>query len=263
MVVLSRTVRFSINPGDPGSVVLSGPNGYAGVPSAHGLARHYELVVRCRGVVDAQTGYFMDIKAIDRAVRASAVTAIARACADDAQADPARLLHAMVSSIDGEVGGRLASVRWRVTPYYSVEVDMRDQSVSVVRQKFEFAAAHRLHAPDLTPEQNRAMFGKCNLPNAHGHNYIVEPAVVVKAGSKFSLGELERVTNQHVIEKLDHLHLNKDVDEFRDGSGVNPSVENIARVCYQWLTPHVKAMGAELREVTVWETEKTCATFPG
>ena len=133
---------------------------------------------------------------------------------------------------------------------------------AILRQRFEFAAAHRLHVPSLSDDENRRLFGKCNHPSGHGHNYVVEPAVAVPTGMPaFALADLERLTHERVIERFDHKHLNLDTSEFGVG-GLNPSVENIARVCFDLLRESVHAAGGELVAVTVWETEKTCAAYP-
>src|SRR5207237_934360 len=137
----------------------------------------------------------------------------------------------------------VARVRWKLTPYYSIEMSAAsatDKSPTpptvLIRQQFEFAASHRLHSPALSDEQNRAAFGKCNLPTGHGHNYRVEPCVespVGVGGSAMTLADLERVTARTIIDRFDHKHLNQDTKEFDvTRGGVNPSVENIAKVSF-------------------------------
>jgi 6-pyruvoyltetrahydropterin/6-carboxytetrahydropterin synthase len=117
--------------------------------------------------------------------------------------------------------------------------------------------------PTLSPEENLRLFGKCTLPSGHGHNYVVEPAIETRLDSSrpFMLADLERITDEYVIERFDHKHLNLDTEEFGDHA-LNPSVENIARVCYELLRDPIASSDATLRSVTVWETEKTSATYP-
>jgi len=132
----------------------------------------------------------------------------------------------------------------------------------VLSETFEFAASHRLHIPSLDAEANRALFGKCNNPNGHGHNYRIEVAVersVDDAAAPFGFADLEDVVGREVMARFDHKHLNLDCPEFRD---LNPSVEHIARVCHDLLAPAVAARGAVLRHVRVWETEKTSCLYP-
>lgn len=268
MLRLSRTVRFAINPDQAVGPVARGPNGYAGVPAMSGLGRHYELDVACRGDADPRTGYFINIKDIDAAVRSTAIPAISLACLTDARADPVAVMRSFLPGLDGALRGAVISVRWRLSPYYSLEMATTDTHSVLLRQRFEFAAAHRLHTPEMSDEENRRVFGKCNSPSGHGHNYIVEPCVATplnKDGrTRLNLAALEQAVNEAVIEKLDHKHLNTDVPQFDAArGGVNPSVENIAKVCFDLLTRPVSAAGGELRSVTVWETEKTSCTYPG
>ena len=133
---------------------------------------------------------------------------------------------------------------------------------AIVTESFEFSASHRLHCPDLTDEENRALFGKCNHPNGHGHNYRIAVSVRVGAGPgarPFATAALEAAVQAAVIDRFDHRHLNIDCPEFAQ---LNPSVEHIAMVCHGLLEPAIAAAGAALHRVTVWETEKTSATYP-
>lgn len=280
MLLLTRTIRFSINDdADWGAPT----NTFASFPTMRGFGRHYELDVRCIGEASPSTGYFLNIKDIDQATRATLIPMIERACREESGAFPGDVLARGMASLEAALvegasgSARLQGVRLRLSPYYSVEVLMSpapSQSatpVAILRQQFEFAASHRLHCAELSDEQNREMFGKCNNPSGHGHNYRVEPAVEVPVGAAaagkkgFSLGDLERVTAEMVVKRFDHMHLNVDTAEFRTGSGLNPSVENIAKVCYELLAPAIRQMNPDvrLRCVTVWETEKTSCTYPG
>jgi 6-pyruvoyltetrahydropterin/6-carboxytetrahydropterin synthase len=268
MLQLSRTVRFCVNTPGRSASTDAGHNTFAAYPSMQGLGRHYELVIACRGEVDAATGYFVNIKQIDGAARTTIVQAITRACLEQPQAEPAGVLAEAMPALAAGLDGKLAGVTWRLSPYYSVEVQMPARNVAIIREQFEFAASHRLHCPELSDEQNREMFGKCNLPSGHGHNYRVEPAVEVPVGSAakgaFTLQDLERVTYETIVSRFDHKHLNLDTEEFKTGSGLNPSVENIAKVCYDLLRAAIQKESPDvrLRSVTVWETEKTSCTYP-
>jgi 6-pyruvoyl-tetrahydropterin synthase len=167
-----------------------------------------------------------------------------------------------------ETSINLVSLRWNLTPTYSVEMEASSLSRVVMRQRFDFAAAHRLHVPGLTDEQNRATFGRCNNPSGHGHNYRIEPAVAFDAANTtnpFTLADLERLTHLAIIEPFDHTHLNKDTAPFAESGGLNPSVENIARVFHGLLAAAIRRErpDAELVSMTVWETDRTSCTFPG
>lgn len=125
--------------------------------------------------------------------------------------------------------------------------------------QIECAAAHRLHAPGLDEAANRALFGKCNNPNGHGHNYRIEATVAVPLAdpARLAMPQLAQILSEHVDRRIDHRHLNLDVPEFAQ---TIPSVEHIAAACRGWLEEPVRAAGGRLVRVTVWETEKTSAT---
>lgn len=270
MVTLSRVVRFCVNP--PGRRADEGrdANGFAGLPALRGLGRFYEVEVTCRGEADPATGYLLNIKDIDRAARATVIPLITRACDGAAESDAGTLMPDLVAALDPALGGRLRSLRWRLTPYHCVEMVASDPGVVLLRQRFDFAASHRLHVPAMSDEENRALFGKCNNPRGHGHNYRVEPCVAVRLDGStrvpFDLPALERIVEQAVIRRFDHRHLDEDVPDFRPGGpAATSSVENIARVVYDLLAPAIRREhpGAELRCVTVWETDRTSSTYPG
>ena len=124
-------------------------------------------------------------------------------------------------------------------------------------ERFEFSAAHRLHSPQMGAQANREVFGKCNNPSGHGHNYEVEVVIAgepdPRTGLIMPVGELQRIVNQRVITIFDHKHLNVDCQEFRT---LNPTVENIAQVIYDKLADGFCG-AVRLAAVKVWETPKT------
>lgn len=285
MVRLTRTVRFSINPAKADDRARD-RNGTGGIPAMTGIGAYYELDAECVGTPDPATGYLINIKAIDQAVRTSAIPVIAGAIREGPAREPSSLLPAIITSLRADLPG-LATLRWRLTPTYTVEMETADMSHAVIKQIFEIAAAHRLHADELSDADNQRVFGKCNNPSGHGHNYRFQPAVDVRLDAEpvaakpgggggeggdgvraeagiWSLAELESVTEQTIVRRFDHKHLNLDTPEFgRDG--LNPSVENIARVFFDLLAPQIREHSggrASLRAMTVWETEKTSATYP-
>jgi 6-pyruvoyltetrahydropterin/6-carboxytetrahydropterin synthase len=132
--------------------------------------------------------------------------------------------------------------------------------VSVYR-KAHFNAAHRLHNPDWDEETNRKVFGKCNLPNYHGHNYdlIVKVAGEVdpRTGYVIDMKILKDLIDKYVMERFDHKNLNLDTEEF---ASLNPTAENIAIVIWQLL----RAQLDETFDLTVrlYETERNFVEFP-
>lgn len=267
---LRRTVRYSFNPAIPGSESVGpGGNGFAGKPAMAGLGVYGEIEVACRGEPDPQSGYLVDIKVIDRAVRETVLPRIAKAYRERPEACPGEVLAGLVGPLAEALPATLRRVVWRLTPVYSWSIDTEDLMKAVLRQRFDLAAAHRLDNPALSPEENRELYGACNNPAGHGHNYVFEAAVEVPLtdrGSKhaFTLATLEKLADELVIRPFDHKHLNEDTEVFdpRRG-GVMPSVEHIARVFFERLSPGVEAHhGTRLVSVTVWETDRTCAAYP-
>ena len=135
-----------------------------------------------------------------------------------------------------------------------------------VTRRLRFNAAHRVHNPALTDEENIALFGKCNNPNWHGHNYVLEVSVTgevdERTGYVIDLAALRDVVTREVIEKLDHRNLNVDVDFMR---GINPTSENIVVACWHAIEP-LLAGGDPARRLTrlrLWETENNYVEFEG
>ena len=225
-----------------------------------GIGAYYELDVRCTGTPDLTTGYLVNISAIDEAVRLHAIPLIQQAALQTPQPEPASMLGEIVTALQQTLHQSVKSIRWRLSPYYSLTMSTRTTERVLVAQQFEFSASHRLHVPSLSDQKNRDVFGKCNNPNSHGHNYRLEVAVSRELDQHgMSLRTLEEIVNQTVIQRFDHKHLNLDTREF---ASMNPSVENIAKACFDLLVEPINRGGGALQYVTVWETEKTSCTYP-
>src|SRR6059058_3567506 len=108
----------------------------------------------------------------------------------------------------------------------------------LLTRKIEFAASHVYHNPEFSAEENRRIFGKCNNPHGHGHNYILEVTVKgeidSRSGFVIDLKQLKEIMNREVVDALDHRHLNKEVPEF---ARQIPTSENIAIAIWKRLTP--------------------------
>lgn len=132
--------------------------------------------------------------------------------------------------------------------------------VSVFRHE-HFNAAHRLYNPAWTDEQNDAVFGKCNNPSFHGHNYelIVKVTGVPDAATGYviDLKVLSDFIKDEVLERFDHKNLNLDTEEFKH---LNPTAENIAIVIYNLLRPHIDA-DKDL-QVRLYETPRNFVEYP-
>ena len=267
MVTLRRTVRLAVNPantGDGHSPAAQDLNGFGGRPCLDAWGTYIEIEVACQGRPDPDTGYLINIKDIDEAVRRSLMPPLEHARAE--RRPLASILPALLEAAAGAIPCRVRSLTLRPTPSHAIHTESNMPGRVILTQRFEFAAAHRLHAAALSDEENRRVFGKCNNPAGHGHNYVVEPRVEVavdRAGGSMSLRELESITTRVIIEPFDHKHLNVDTAAFRDGSGLNPTVENIARAFFDLLAPAIAGAGrdARLRSIKVWETDRTSAEY--
>lgn len=268
---LTRSVRFCVFLSEKlERRALASPrlNSFAAWPPMMGLGVFCEISVTCIGPADADTGYVININDIDAAVRSEAIPLIGGQLRESPDSNPAMLLPTLHERIEAALPLPISRLQWRLTPHHTLVLEGSDMGRYVLGQQFDFAAAHRLHSPALSEEENRAAFGKCNNPNGHGHNYRLEVRVRVpipgtdpaeETVDAFTVLDLERIVRTEVIDRFDHAHLNLDTEEFAD---LIPSVEHIARVCHERLAPAVAAAGAELAEVTVWETEKTSCTYP-
>jgi 6-pyruvoyltetrahydropterin/6-carboxytetrahydropterin synthase len=129
--------------------------------------------------------------------------------------------------------------------------------VSMTR-RYRFCAAHRLHADELTPEANRAVFGKCNNPNGHGHNYVVLVTVRSSGNQEgCELERLDRVVNETIVRRFDHQDLNGD-PEF---AHLTTTGENLVKLIWDLLAPRVPA--ACLEKVGVVETRDNYFEYAG
>ena len=129
-------------------------------------------------------------------------------------------------------------------------------------RKAEFSASHYYNNPEFTPEENKRIFGKCNNPHGHGHNYTLEVTVKgeidPRSGFVVDLKELKEIMNREVIEIVDHRYLNREVAEFKD---LIPTTENLAVTIWKWLNPRLNV--ARLHRIRVYETPDLFADYYG
>jgi 6-pyruvoyltetrahydropterin/6-carboxytetrahydropterin synthase len=132
----------------------------------------------------------------------------------------------------------------------------------IVSRKAHFNAAHRLHNPEWTDEKNQKVFGKCNRPNYHGHNYTlivkVGGAIDPDSGFVVDLNWLADLTDKEIVERFDHQNLNLDTVEFKS---LNPTVENIAVVIWDLLRPHFDL--DKTLKVELYETDRNFVEYSG
>jgi len=133
-------------------------------------------------------------------------------------------------------------------------------TISLTR-RYRFAASHRLHSASLSDAENQRIYGKCNNPYGHGHNYAVEVTVTgpvdAETGMIANLGELDPFVEREVIEPFDHKYLNEEVPEFQTSV---PTTENVCREIYRRLA---KLPAARLDRVRIEETSKNSFEYDG
>ena len=129
---------------------------------------------------------------------------------------------------------------------------------SAATRRETFTAGHRLHNPAFSDERNRELYGKCNYPSGHGHNYVLEVTlrgdVDPETGYVFDLKELASLLRKTILDDVDHANLNLDVEWLR---GVNPTSENLACAFFDRLAAQLPT--GMLEAVAVRETEKNRA----
>ena len=134
--------------------------------------------------------------------------------------------------------------------------------METVTRRMRFNAAHRVHNPALSDAENVALFGKCNNPNWHGHNYELEVSVEGEidavSGYVIDLGRLHTIVERDIIQHLDHRNLNVDVEMLR---GINPTSENIVVAVWRVLEPAVSP--GRLTRLRLWETENNYVDYEG
>lgn len=131
-----------------------------------------------------------------------------------------------------------------------------------VCRKAHFNAAHRLHNPAWSDDKNRTVFGKCNNPNYHGHNYNlivkVRGEIDPATGYVMDMKELKEIIHTEVTDRYDHKNLNLDVEEFKK---LNPTAENIVVVIWNRLRARIRT-SLDLN-VVLYETERNFVEFNG
>ena len=131
-----------------------------------------------------------------------------------------------------------------------------------VSRKAHFNAAHRLYRSDWTDKKNEEIFGKCNNPLYHGHNYElivhITGEINPSTGYVMDMKVLKDLIKSEVEDAFDHKNLNEQVPEF---ANLNPTAENIAVVIWNKLQPHISA--AHRLEVTLYETPRNYVHYKG
>lgn len=137
---------------------------------------------------------------------------------------------------------------------------MSSKKVAIFRRE-HFNAAHRLNNPEWSAEKNMEVFGKCNLPHYHGHNYELEVKVVGEpdrqTGYVMDMKQLSDLIHNEIHSRFDHKNLNLDTKEFKQ---LNPTAENIAIVIYDLLRPHIDKKND--LQIRLYETPRNFVEYP-
>ena len=260
MIQLSREIRFALLPTDK-TYPPQANNSWAGWPTANLAVAQLKLRVVIEGEPDSVTGYVCNITVLDSLLRQVVTETLIPRFGDNPTTGET-IVHTVWDEVNKrwQLPDRLIRIELCLSPHLSFVINTGTDTMVQMTQQFEFSAAHRLHCDSLSDQENRDTFGKCNNPQGHGHNYVVEVSVageIGDAGSVGSLNKFQDTVKAEIIDRLDHKHLNHDVPYFAD---VNPSVENIAIAIYDWLDGKLEA---RLVAIKVFETPKTWAEYRG
>lgn len=259
MIKLSREIRFALT----GNFKDSIENSWCGWPSTNRIVPR--LVLKCvvSGQPEPDSGYICNVKVLDDLLRDIVINHLIPTLSPDQTAEGMLQTIARLVSDSWQFDSRIEEISLHLSPQLSYKITSEYESMVCLTQQFEFSAAHRLNCDSLTESENKRLFGKCNNPAGHGHNYVVE--ITVASGSNemvgqqvISLDEFEAIVKREIIDRLDHKYLNCDVEYF---SKVNPSVENIVVAVWNWLDG--KFGDVQLKNVKVFETPKTWAAYDG
>ena len=274
MLTLTRKVTFTAGHiyrgGGLSDAELQKLFGLAAEPSGHG--HNYVLEVSVEGPVDPRDGMVLNIKDLDAVLKQILAEIDHRllnsAMPEFANAVPTteRLAQVLWSRLPAKLGSaRCVSLRLEEHPGFHVELNGADPTMVYVTRSIEFAAAHRLHSESLSPEENVRVYGKCNNPNGHGHNYVAEVTLSghpdSRTGAAVDLGKFEAMLESEIEARLDHKHLNLDTPYFKDSV---PTAENIAIAIWKLLEPHIATCGSvKLHRVRLIETARSWFDYYG
>lgn len=233
-------------------------------PYNHG--HNYVLEVTTEGAIDPVTGMVVNIKDIDDILESVVVARFNQKSINDeiehfhSRSSSTENLLLYIGSLLG-VGvlppqTRLTGIRlYEMDTLFGDYFERNGTWIMTLTRVYEFAASHRLHAPQLSDAENASMFGKCNNPAGHGHNYTLEVTVEgepdPRTGMMVDLGRLDKTGDDLVVERYDHKHLNVDLPEFQN---IAPTSEVIAAEIFKRLDGQVPG---KLNRIRLYETARS------
>lgn len=234
--------------------------------SPYGHGHNYTLDVTITGQLDERTGMVMnmtDLKAIVNGVleefdhkHLNEDTPYFRELVPTTE----NIVRVLWRLIAARLPAEARLVRLRLYEMHDLWAEYDGSDETTFARAYTFAAAHRLHAPALSDEENRAVYGKCNNPNGHGHNYTVEVSLAGpldgQTGMVVDLGAMDRAVRD-VLDRLDFHHLDREVPAF----AARPSTaENIVVYLWDQLAPRFEG---RLSHLKLWETRKNVFEYAG
>lgn len=220
-------------------------------PYNHG--HNYVLDVTVEGEVDPQTGMVVNIKRIDDVLKARILAHFDQRSINDEiphfqthASSTENLLLYIADQLSGDAlppEARLVHLRLEEMPLLWGELQLEPIKNMTLTRVYEFAASHRLHAPALSQEENFRLFGKCNNPAGHGHNYLLEVTVDgepdPETGMMIDLGLIDGTVKELVVDRYDHKNLNEDIPEF---AGRPTTSEIVAQEIFARLLPALPSL---------------------
>ena len=235
---------------------------------APGHGHNYELIVSMAGALDAD-GMVLNLSDVKHAIRSEVTGQLDFRFLNEAWPEfdlsqPQGCLpttEALVRVIWQRLSPHLPLVALRLHESQTLWADYLGHGMDAyLTIRTHFAAAHRLARPELSQEENEAIYGKCARPHGHGHNYLVDVtvrgAIDARTGMVCDLAALQRLVDDLVVEPFDHTFLNKDVPHFVD---CVPTAENIALHIADKLSSPIRAIGAQLHKVRLQESPNNAA----
>jgi len=239
-------------------------------PNSHG--HNYVLEVMLKGEVDSADGMVINLVTLDALLKTHVLANYDHKHLNCQHPVFAKNPHLQPTgeNIVIEIWQRLApslpdGLLHRVCLYENSTrfIDYYGEGLMVYLTKvYEFSAAHRLHSHTLSDEENRDIFGKCNNPAGHGHNYVLEVTVKgpvdARTGLVAGLNFLDEVVEKQVYARFDYKHLNLDTPEFET---LNPTSENFVKVLWEVLEPNLRPV--TLHRLRLRETPKNHFDYYG
>ena len=277
MLTLTRKVTFFASHIYRGGGLSNGELdalfGSAAEPGGHG--HNYVLELSVRGPVNSEDGMVINIKLVDAALK-TALEGIDHRLLNDAMPEfrdtvptTENLALALWNRLPQHIGAaRRVALKVEEHPGLYVEINEERAHMIYLTRAIEFSASHRLHSEKLSDEENCRIYGKCNNPHGHGHNYVAEITVAgvpdSRSGIVIDLGKFEALLDAEIDARFDHKHLNLDTEFFKNFPA---TAENIAVVIWNLIEKKIPTCrdGGEvkLQRVRLIETARSWFDYYG